>query len=422
MTELHKILITCENYYPVGGGIQQYIRFLARALKRKKIAVEILTQSYGEEKVLHNPEAIVYYSKLFSGSMADPFGVIDNVDDIAAFIIEGEYQLVYANNHNSLAVILACKKAKVPVVYGCHGVGLLCSLKYRFLKPDDDLCDNERGYLACSLCYLKKGIDRNQLSRLRTKVWPQVAKYNSSENIISSADARIGNSALTASLLRKKRNTYGIPLMIELEGKYGYYKVDSASFKKKYNIDRYIFVPGRLNRIKGHEYMIKALPLIDGDIKVVFGGTSRLFEARRDYLGDYATKLEQIANQSNLKDRVIYTGRLGIEEMRQAYSGALCTVVPSIWLETFGYVTVESMACETPVVVTENCGSSSIIDESCGEIVPRKDEKAIANAIQKILVDPELKGKNARNKISSKYSVELLMRQTFDVFSRVING
>ena len=82
-------------------------------------------------------------------SMKEPFKVIERANKIAKFICNLNVDLVYANNHNSLAVITACQQVKIPVVYGCHGVGLLFPLKIRFLRPDDSLCYNKRSFLNC---------------------------------------------------------------------------------------------------------------------------------------------------------------------------------------------------------------------------------------------------------------------------------
>jgi len=57
-----------------------------------------------------------------------------------------------------------------------------------------------------------------------------------------------------------------------------------------------------------------------------------------------------------------------IDELVRLYSAADVFVNPSN-VETFGLVTVEAMACGTPVVAYDNSGSSEIVTEDCGALV-----------------------------------------------------
>jgi len=57
-------------------------------------------------------------------------------------------------------------------------------------------------------------------------------------------------------------------------------------------------------------------------------------------------------------------------------------VLPSVALEAFGLVTVEALACGTPVLGTQRCATPEILaplDERL--LIPRDDAQAIAEAI-----------------------------------------
>ena len=60
-------------------------------------------------------------------------------------------------------------------------------------------------------------------------------------------------------------------------------------------------------------------------------------------------------------------GRVDPDTLARFYSGAMATVHPAKF-EAFGNVVLESLACGTPVVTTEQCGASEILDDSCGVI------------------------------------------------------
>ncbi|MFC1967380.1 glycosyltransferase family 4 protein [Chloroflexota bacterium] len=418
--KIDSILIASENYYPVGGGIQQYIRGIARELTARGYKITILTQCYDKPATVEMEEGTVYYSPLMTGSMAKPFQVMKRYKEFAGFIKENNIDLVYANNHNSLAMIKAARYAGVPVVYQCHGVGLMCPLKIRFLKPDDAICYNECGYLACSGCYAGKLSGRGKITGLAgyPSFWQQVKRYLNAQRILADADARIGNSGLCASLFRKQEMTFGVPLGIDADD---YQPTDSAVFRDKFNIKNdYILVPGRLNNIKGQEYAVRALEHLSSDIKLVLAGNASLFDTKPANLGWYGARIKDIIKSQGLENRVIFTGFLDKGEMLQAYSGARVTVVPSVWLETFGYITIESFCCGTPVVVTGNCGSAECVDDTCGRIIERKNPQAIADAVNDIWDKSEKMGQAGREKMIRELNWQITADKILDIFTRVM--
>ena len=79
------------------------------------------------------------------------------------------------------------------------------------------------------------------------------------------------------------------------------------------------------------------------------------------------------------------------------YRGASLLVFPS-WGEGLGYPPLESMACGTPVVVSDSHGvrDYAIHGENC-LIVPKQDPAALAEAIEQILTNSELAERLVQN-------------------------
>lgn len=422
---LRKILITAEYYHPVCGGIEQYLRGLASFLRAHDIHVDILCQSptdRPEEEAF--PEAHVHRTPLLTGSMTQPFAVIKNKQDIASFIRRGHYDVVYANNHNSLAVILASKIVGIPVIYGCHGAGLICPLKKRLLRGGERICWEGMGWRACTTCGFENGFSiahnlaASPLTLLRT--WRNIHAYSKAARILDSADARFCNSSLTANLFRKNQNTYGIPLPLDFKegSEYGYYPVDCAPVCRELSIEPrgYVLLPGRVHNVKGHHHAIEAMRLLPKELKLVCVGGG----GEPESTSAYAQGLRRQVEERGLQSRVIITGQRALPDMRQLYSGAAVTLVPSVWLETFGYVVIESLGCATPVILTETCGAKECVDATYARVIPPKDPAAIAAAVEEVWPRAKAMGGLGRKSMLANHDWSVAGPRILDIFDCIL--
>jgi len=99
-------------------------------------------------------------------------------------------------------------------------------------------------------------------------------------------------------------------------------------------------------------------------------------------------------------------------------------VLPSLW-ESYGLVIVEAMARGIPVVAT-NVGAipELVTDGISGLIVPPKDSRALAEAIQRLSLDISLQNKViagghriAENSLSWEESCEKCYQQIVSIFN-----
>ncbi|RQG89700.1 glycosyltransferase family 4 protein [Natrarchaeobius chitinivorans] len=70
---------------------------------------------------------------------------------------------------------------------------------------------------------------------------------------------------------------------------------------------------------------------------------------------------------TELPENVRCLGRVNQDRLAELYSGALATIHPAQF-EAFGNIVLESLACGTPVVTTNRCGASELIDADCGYV------------------------------------------------------
>jgi phosphoheptose isomerase len=101
-------------------------------------------------------------------------------------------------------------------------------------------------------------------------------------------------------------------------------------------------------------------------------------------------RLQSIAAEEGVSDRVTFVGRRGREALKHYYSAA-DLFVSTPWYEPFGITPVEAMACGTPVIGSNVGGIKyTVIDGATGFLVPPHDPDALAERIAQLLGDPDL--------------------------------
>jgi glycosyltransferase involved in cell wall biosynthesis len=110
-------------------------------------------------------------------------------------------------------------------------------------------------------------------------------------------------------------------------------------------------------------------------------------------------------------------------KMRRYLCAADIYVLPSR-LEGFPVAPLEAMACGLPVIGTDIPAMANILHRSRasgGIMIPRDDDRALAEALRTLLNDPDLRhelGRKARHNIEERFSIESVGRQ----FDQMLNG
>jgi phosphatidylinositol alpha-1,6-mannosyltransferase len=162
----------------------------------------------------------------------------------------------------------------------------------------------------------------------------------------------------------------------------------------------------RLVPHKGQDVAIKALP---SDARYLIVGT-----------GDDRARLETIAREAGVAQRVIFAGALSDDDIAEAYATADIYVGLSreegLQAEGFGISFVEAAASGTPSVAGNSGGvSSAVRDGETGLLVPPTDLAAAAAAIRRLLDDRALRdtmGRAARCAVESHYNWDRVATET----------
>ncbi len=130
-------------------------------------------------------------------------------------------------------------------------------------------------------------------------------------------------------------------------------------------------------RCKGQDRVIDALPAL------IAAGHDAVFIVSGE--GDDRLRLERLAHEVGVSDRVRFVGALPREKLIEAYRMANLFVMPSTG-EGFGIVFLEAMACGTPALGFNVDGSRDALAD--GDLGILADQHGLAGAISKSLARP----------------------------------
>lgn len=144
---------------------------------------------------------------------------------------------------------------------------------------------------------------------------------------------------------------------------------------------------GRLIQRKGIDVLLKAMPLIlaKREVKLVITGE-----------GDRKAEWQQLASDLALDQSVEFAGFVSNERLSELYRNCTAYVHPAIFddkgdTEGLGVVLIEALASNKPVIASAVGGIVDVIlHEETGLLVPEKKPEALADAVLRILNDPEL--------------------------------
>jgi D-inositol-3-phosphate glycosyltransferase len=155
--------------------------------------------------------------------------------------------------------------------------------------------------------------------------------------------------------------------------------------------DPLLLYVGRLQPIKGLETLLDAISRIEGPSELlIIGGDQDEPE------NGHAAHLRERVSALGLERRVYFLGAQPQRRLRLFYAAAEATVMPSYY-ESFGMVALEAMACGTPVVASRVGGlTTTIQDGVTGYLVPEGDPAALARRLASLLRDGQERARLGR--------------------------
>jgi glycosyltransferase involved in cell wall biosynthesis len=383
------------------GGQNVYVRQVGEALAKQGWHVDMFTRSASAEQpkiVEHGPRCRTI--RLIAGPQAfvprdEIFGYASTfVEELLKFQKQSgiQYRLVHTNYWISSWVGMELKK-KQPLkqVHTYHSLG---AVKYKSVTTIPMIAS--------------------------TRLAVEKALLETAERVVATSPQEQDHMR---SLVSTKGNIDIIPCGTDIH-RFGSWTKESARVTLGIDQDeKVVFYVGRFDPRKGIETLVRAVgqSKLRGQekLKLIIGGGSRPGQSD----GIERDRIEGIVAELGMSDFTIFPGRLGDDILPAYYAAADVCVVPSHY-EPFGLVAIEAMASGTPVVASDVGGLQfTVVPEETGLLAAPKDEADFADAIDRILSNPDWRdqlGKEARARVESKFSWDGVAHQLSDLYTKLI--
>lgn len=170
----------------------------------------------------------------------------------------------------------------------------------------------------------------------------------------------------------------------------------------------YVLFVGRLHATKGSHVLIEAARQTGVPVNIVGDGPD----------------LQKLREQAGAMTNITFLGARSHKETLELMRRARVVVVPSIWWEPFGMVSIEAQALGTPVIVSDIGGLAETVSHGqTGFKVPPGEVQDLAHALQFFSDDPEKAahmGRLARRRYEALYTPEIHMKKLVGLYEEVI--
>ncbi len=359
------------------GGMNVYVRELARDLGARGIEVDVFTRWREKDDPRIQPlgpNARVIH--IASGPLGywPKINVYEHLDEFTAKLIaeveeQGRtYDVLHAHYWLSAKVARTLEQRwKIPTVQMFHTLGLV-----KREVMDEDI-DGESD--------VRIEIEREAVRRSAAVVAASAIELGELRRFYKADPARVAV----------------IPCGVDPEVFHPVRQADAREKLARDQCERLILFVGRIEQIKGIDVLLRAMALLffrrpdlrsEVCLLVVGGALDPGDEAPET---EKILELRRLVHEHRMEANVSFVGSRDQEDLALYYAAADVCAVPSL-TESFGLVALEAMACGTPVVGTRVGGLQTVItDGESGLLVPAGDYEALAEAIARVLTDARLR-------------------------------
>lgn len=367
-----KILHIYKNYFPIIGGIENYIKMLAEAQAATGFDVTVLATSPVLKTTVENINAVkVIKAASLSTVSRTP---------LSLSLLKWVHELSPDITH-----------LHFPYPVGEFANYFFGKSKHTIITYHSDIVKQQ---------FILK-LYRPLLLRVLEKA----------DRIIATSPRYIETSPF---LSRVRDKCTVIPLGTDLNRFRTPDKFRSDEIRGKYAGRHILLFVGRLRYFKGLRYLVEAMKSIDAILLIA--GT-----------GPEEQALKSQVQGDRLEEKVIFLGDVPDPDLPAYYDACDVFVLPSSHRsEAFGTVLLEALAAGKAVISTELGTGTSFINlhDHTGFVVPPREPRAMADSINRLLSDEMLRekfGNNARKR-AEEFSQERITAMVTDLYKEVSLG
>ncbi|MDE0040795.1 MAG: glycosyltransferase [Candidatus Poribacteria bacterium] len=171
---------------------------------------------------------------------------------------------------------------------------------------------------------------------------------------------------------------------------------------------------GRLVESKGLDTLVDAAAKLDFEYRLLIIGS-----------GEYKGNLVGIAESLNIADRIVWIDGMPPEKVPEYVNCMDTIVLPSRttpdWVEFFGRVLIEGMACEVPVIGSDSGEIPHVVGDA-GLIFPEGDAEALADRIEQITQNPPFASQLIQRGLKrvNEFTWETIADRTYEAYQAVL--
>lgn len=290
--------------------------------------------------------------------------VSDRVITSLENIDQSQFKLLHVHEGKLLGEL----RGECPAIYTLHVHSSYCPSGSKYLAAPGVCCDRKVSYLACTWGHLVDGCGsrrpQNIIRNLQNSHWELETLKKLKIPVIANSD-----------YVRGQLIKNGLPpeQTVTLRCGTSMPKTATEPLTIETHQNQRILFAGRIVPEKGLEWLVKAL-----------AKTDRL---QLDIAGEgwAQPRIEKLANQLGLSNRVTWHGWCNREKLDVLYQQCFAVVFPSVWPEPAGLITLEASARYRPVIASAVGGiPEHMCDGETGILVPPNDIKKLAAAITEL--------------------------------------
>ena len=202
-----------------------------------------------------------------------------------------------------------------------------------------------------------------------------------------------------------------------------FYKMDVSELRSALRLNNCFVIGyvGRLLRMKGIDTLLEALAHLASQ------DTTHTYKLLIVGQGEDKLEFQKTARTLGISEQIVWIDAVPPEEVA-AYINCMDTLVlPSRttagWVEFFGRVLIEGMACEVPVIGSDSGEIPQVIDNA-GLIFPEAEAEALAERVRRIAHDANLRKDLIVSGLTrvENFTWETIAERTYQVYQELLGN